>query len=328
MPRLRKPDLFRIIEEAILDSGWSFLHLNNANEHPARYQIFKHNKSYRVRIYIWNLTHGGGAARAADEYRIQITGLPEPQGSQQFSPEIGGKTLILGWWNEIGIFAGFDYKFHAGPLGKSPSIQIREHALQAAHLNGLGTYNRGNGELAIAFRPNFLTTYIENLEALHGTGASSSEVEVLDDIAEDPESVDDSEIEQDIPKERQYGIFQTRRALRDSDFRERVLTAYQHRCAMCGLQLKLLDAAHILPVEHPDSTDQTCNGVALCALHHRAFDRALVTFDVEFRTHLDDDLIEEFKKTGHDGGIEDFRKILRPLLIVPPDKGERPKRNL
>ena len=26
--------------------------------------------------------------------------------------------------------------------------------------------------------------------------------------------------------------------------------------AMCGIQLKLLDGAHILPAKHPDSTDQ------------------------------------------------------------------------
>jgi putative restriction endonuclease len=288
-------------------------------------QVEAFDKSYRVRIYIWNLTHGGGAARAADEYRIQITGLPEPAGSQEFIPEIGGKTLILGWWEQIGVFARFDYNFHKGPLGKSPSIQIREDALQMAHINGFAPHNRGNGELAIAFRPDFLAAYIENLEALHGTGGSSDEVEVLEEIAKDPESVEDSEIEDEIPQERQYAIIRTKRALRDSNFRDRVLTAYGHRCAMCGLQLKLLDAAHILPVDHPDSTDQTCNGVSLCTLHHRAFDRGFVTFDVQFKTHLDESQAEEFKNTGHDGGIDDFRKLLRPLLILPPDKKERPK---
>ena len=324
MPRLRKPQLFEIVEHAILDSGWSFLHLNAPTEHPARYQVFKDEKSYRVRIYIWNLTHGGGAARAADEYRIQITGLPEPAGSQQFMPEIGGKTLILGWWDQIGVFAGFDYNFHKEPLGKSPSIQIREDALQSAHINGFAPHNRGNGELAIAFRPDFITTYIENLEALHGTGGSPTEIEVLEEIGKDPESVEDSEIEREIPEERQYAIIRTKRALRDSNFRDRVLTAYGNRCAMCGLQLKLLDAAHILPVDHPDSTDETCNGVSLCTLHHRAFDRALVTFDVQFKTYIDETQVDEFKKTGHDGGIDGFRQTLRPLLILPPDKKERP----
>jgi hypothetical protein len=84
-------------------------------------------------------------------------------------------------------------------------------------------------------------------------------------------------------------------------------------------------AKGILPVDHPDSTDQTCNGVSLCTLHHRAFDRGFVTFDVQFKTHLDESQAEEFKNTGHDGGIDDFRKLLRPLLILPPDKKERPK---
>lgn len=314
-----------MVEQAILDSGWSFLHLNATTEHPARYQVFKGDRSFRVKIYIWNLTHGGGAARPTDEYRIQITGLPEPKGSQEFTAEPGGKTLILGWWAQIGVFAGFDYNFHKGPLGSSPSIQIREGALQAAHVEGFSPHNRGNGELAIAFRPDFIATYIENLEALHGAGGSPAEVEVLEEIGKDPDAVSDSEIEEEIPQERQYAVIQTKRALRDSNFRARVLTAYGHRCAMCGLQLKLLDAAHILPVDHPDSTDQTCNGVGLCTLHHRAYDRGFVTFDIAFKIYLDEDQANEFKKTGHDGGIDDFRKLLRPLLILPPDKTERPK---
>ena len=255
MARLRKPDLFRVVERAILDSGWSFLHLSAPDEHPARYQVYKDEKSFRVKIYIWNLTHGGGTMRAADEYRIQITALPEPTGSQQFIPEIGGKTLILGWWSEIGVFAGFDYNFHKAPLGSSPSIQIRENALHAAHRNGFAPHNRGNGELAIAFRSDFIATYIENLEALHGSGTKLAEIEILEKIGEDPEKVDDANIEKEIPRERQYAVVSTKRALRDINFRDRVLTAYKHQCAMCGVQLKLLDAAHILPVNHPDSTE-------------------------------------------------------------------------
>ena len=325
MPRLQKPQLLKVIEQAILDSDWSLLHLSGTSEHPARYQVFKDDRSYRVRIYVWNLTHGGGAARPANEYRIQITGLPEPTGSQEFIPETGGKTLILGWWDQIGVFAGFDYNFHKGPLGRSPSIQIRQDALERAHINGFAPHNRGNGELAIAFRPDFITGYIENLEALHSAGASAAEIEVLQELGEDPGSVSDSEINEEIPKERQYAIIRTKRALRESNFRDRILTAYGHRCAMCGLQLKLLDAAHILPVEHPDSNDQTCNGVCLCTLHHRAYDRGLVTFDVQFKTHLDEVQVQDLKDAGHDGGLDEFRGMLRPLLILPPDKKDRPK---
>jgi putative restriction endonuclease len=322
--RPRKPELFKIVERSILDGGWKFFHLSATNDHPARYQVYRADTNIAVKVYIWNLTHGGGPARAPDEYRIQITGLPELSGAQQFLPEIGGKTLILGWWENLEVFAGFDFNFHSAPLGKSPSIQIREAALILADQNGFAPYNRGNGELAIAFRPDFMGTYIQNLEELHASGQQPVEVDLLEEIAEDPEKVSDEEITEEVPAERRYAIISTRKGLRDINFRNRVLTAYGQRCAMCGMQLKLLDAAHILPVAHPDSTDQTSNGVALCALHHRAFDRALITFDDEHRIHLDDAQVEEFARTGHDGGLDEFKKALRPALILPPDKRDRP----
>lgn len=324
MARLSKAQLLARVEESIRESGWGFLYLGEPGSHPARYQVYQNGKGVRVRVYIWNLSHGGGAARPAHEYRIQITGISNASGTQQFQPEVGGKTLILGWWEETGVFAGFDYLHHAAPLGASPSIQIGEEALQAAHANGFTPYNKGNGELAIAFRPDFLGTYIENLEALHQAGQSASEIEILDRIADDPEDVEDSSIEDNVPKERQYAVVSTRRALREINFRERVLTAYGHRCAMCGIQLKLLDAAHILPVAHPDSTDETGNGVALCALHHRAYDRAFVTFDGKYKVFYDTHMAKQFKAAGHDGGLDRFTTSLRPLLILPPDKKDRP----
>ena len=103
MAVLRKRDLFDIVERSVLDSGWKYFRLSAENDHPSRYQVYRDNESATARIYIWNLTHGGGAARAADEYRIQITGIASAGGSQQFLPEPGGETVILGWWEEVGI---------------------------------------------------------------------------------------------------------------------------------------------------------------------------------------------------------------------------------
>jgi putative restriction endonuclease len=108
----------------------------------------------------------------------------------------------------------------------------------------------------------------------------------------DPTGVGDNEINSAVAKPRRYAVT-TRRALRDILFRKCVLEAYSHRCAMCGVQLDLLDAAHIIPVEHPDGTDETSNGVALCALHHRAYDRGLITFDEKYRIRVSKMQIDE-----------------------------------
>lgn len=320
MARLTKPDLLQVVEDAIRESGWSILYLSPTGTHPARYQVYQGIQNYQIRVYIWNLTHGGGKFRPSDEWRIQVTGI------NRFEPELGGKTIILGWRDDIGIFTGFDFARHHGALGASPSIQLREHALHQAVIHGFAPHNKGNGELAIAFRPDFFTSYVENLESLHECGAANGEVELLHRLGTDPDDVDDSDIEETIAESRKYAVISTKRALRENDFRDRVLTAYGQRCAMCGIQLRLLDGAHILPAKCPDSTDGTENGVSLCSLHHRAYDSAFVTFDPDFRIHLNHGMTEKLKEIHQAGGLSAFREALRPILVLPPDRRDRPAR--
>ena len=317
MARLPKPELLGVVEQSILDAGWRYLRLTPAAAHPARYALFRDGPSSIVRVYIWNLTPGG-KNRPLDEWRIQVTGV------SHFEPERDGKTLILGWEDERRVFVGFDLRKHSGAVGYSPSIQLREHALDDAAIDGFALHNKGNAELAVAFRPDFLATYVANMESLHECGEFDSEIELLQQIGKHGGDVTETDVEGVVADSRRYAVVATKRALRDIGFRNRVLCAYGHSCAMCGVQLRLLDAAHILPAAHPDSTDGTDNGVALCALHHRAFDRTLVTFDPKFRIHANGGLIERLKAENRDGGLSAFRRRLRSILILPPDGRDRP----
>ena len=71
-------------------------------------------------------------------------------------------------------------------------------------------------------------------------------------------------------------------------FRSAVLSAYDHRCALTGLAVPaLLNASHIIPwsvAEHRRADPR--NGLCLNALHDRAFDRGLITFDDQWHTVL------------------------------------------
>ncbi len=68
---------------------------------------------------------------------------------------------------------------------------------------------------------------------------------------------------------------------RDPAFRDTILVAYEYRCAMCGFDGWMngaaigLDAAHVRwwGIGGPDTVD---NGLALCTLHHRLFDRGVL----------------------------------------------------
>ncbi|MCU0712568.1 MAG: HNH endonuclease [Pirellula sp.] len=73
----------------------------------------------------------------------------------------------------------------------------------------------------------------------------------------------------------------SQRRKRDPKFREMVLQAYEYRCAICGLDLRMggrelgLEAAHIKwhQARGPDVIE---NGLSLCSLHHKLFDRGAI----------------------------------------------------
>lgn len=316
MARHQKYDLLNLVVKAITDSSWNVLYLNDIHEHPFELQVYREDESYRLRLYIWKLTHGGGEARPPNEYRIQITGV------EHFEQVAGYKTVILGWWKEAEVFAGFDVRKHLGHLGKSPSIQIREEYLRSAYINGFSPCDKGNQEIAIAFRPDFFVEYIRNLENLHDFGQSAQDLAILENILQHPEvNAEDIHI---ADVERKTTIISVRKKLRDVNFRDRVLTAYNFQCAVCGMQLKLIDAAHILPVSHESSTDETRNGLALCALHHRAYDKGLIAIGEDYSILLNRKQVTELKRINQDAGLENFAKNLRPILILPPATSDRP----
>lgn len=128
-----------------------------------------------------------------------------------------------------------------------------------------------------------------------------------------------------VPRpERREVIATIRRKVREQDFRGRVLAAYGHRCAMCGLQLRLVEAAHIVPVAEPSSTDETRNGVALCSLHHHAYDRNLISFTERYRIEVSRASEGELRGANLHGGLSPFKAALRPAILLPADTRDYP----
>ncbi len=227
---------------------------------------------------------------------------------------------------KIGVFAGFDYTKHTRKLGFSPSMQIREEFLRRALIKGFSPCDKGNNEIAIAFRPDFFVGYVQCLEELHGFGSSKKDFKLLEEVSNQPLELN-TELLQQVSKQRQTTVTQLSKKLRDASFKKRVLTAYRNKCSFSGMQLRLVDAAHILPVSHEKSTDDTSNGIALSALYHRAYDKGLVTFNDQYEIILNSTRLMHLKEIGFDGGIEEFRKNLRPIIGVPASVTDRPNLN-
>jgi len=81
------------------------------------------------------------------------------------------------------------------------------------------------------------------------------------------------------------------RTRRDPMFRRKVLLAYEYHCAVCGFHLQMdnapvgLDAAHIR-WKQERGPDVETNGLALCTLHHRLFDRGAFTVGAELNVRV------------------------------------------
>jgi hypothetical protein len=172
MKKHKKFNLLEIIENSIKECGWTSTHLSEKSIHPFRIKVSNGKESYDLRIYIWNLSHGGGTKRPKHEYRIQITGV------NRFEKEKGEKSLILGWMDELQVFAGFDFRKHTSKLGFSPSMQIIEETLTKARFEGLSVYEKTNGEIAVAFRPDFFMEYVKQLDQIHSL---DKEEEIIDE---------------------------------------------------------------------------------------------------------------------------------------------------
>lgn len=310
--RLSSKQLLDCILFAINESGWQAIVFNATK--PYRLRLFRgDDNGFDVRIYIWNCTHGGGSARAEDEYRVQITGVV---------PDLALKetTLLLGWHSGYEVFVGFDIHKHVGQASQSPSIQVKEDTLLNAHVHAFATHRRENGEIAIAFRPEFLIEYALNAASLHKNGIAAVDLSLLNSL----DSLTEAQIGSIRNHERQTLLSQIARKYRSSDFRKRVLGAYRHQCAACGLQLELIDAAHIIPVAANTSTDETKNGIALCKLHHTAFDRNLLSFDESYRIEVSESEVTRLTAINRIDGLREFQRHLRTAIILPSDRRDYP----
>ena len=112
----------------------------------------------------------------------------------------------------------------------------------------------------------------------------------------------------------------TKRRVRSQAFSDLVKKAYSDRCAICGEARRdaqgrpEVQAAHIYPVEK-EGPDDLRNGLALCRLHHWAFDGALLGVDATF-------VVRVFEPGRGAKGVSD--RDGEPLAALPKDEAQRP----
>lgn len=121
---------------------------------------------------------------------------------------------------------------------------------------------------------------------------------------------------------RRYKTQEVRRRLHQAKFRERVLRAYQEKCAMCRLAHRgLLDAAHIIPDSANHGEASVSNGLALCKIHHAAFDQFFVGISPDLRIVVRKRLLEEVDGPMLRHGLQELNGL---KITVPRSSALRP----
>jgi putative restriction endonuclease len=300
---LDKSVLLDVVLNGLRDGGWVPLLLDD--EHPFLIRATNADRQWlELRVFIWTCTHGG-KGRAGDEFRIQFTGQHMPQRQH------GAITLLLGWHPETEVLAAWDIDAHDGQASSSPSAQLKEATLQKARETTFATQVKGN-EVVVAFKPVFLADYAAYRDELHKHD-SAAMLDMLNHV----DQVTERDIDRIRSPFRRILVRTIVTRYRASDFRDRVLNAYGHKCAFCGLQLGLLDAAHVMPVAAPGSTDEIENGVAACKLHHYAYDSNLISFTTSYRIEVSQERLAELEAKNWQGGLLDFRSNLNNTLLLP-----------
>lgn len=126
-------------------------------------------------------------------------------------------------------------------------------------------------------------------------------------------------------RERAYAHRQARIRLHQPAFRTRVLQAYETRCAICRIRhAALLDGAHIIPDSEPAGTPEVTNGLALCKIHHAAYDQNLLGVTPNYRVEIAAPLLAETDGPMLRHGLQDMHGA---TLTLPRSARERPARD-
>lgn len=208
-----------------------------------------------------------------DRLKIQLTTL-------QHVPRLDailGVTII----GDEPIIVSIDPGLHIPTQGTSNNVQFPEALVSdALAAQGIVEHVKDSGEIVRAFPSSqlvpFLLTYASEATAIPTAD---------------------------------YRTYRAR--TRDPRFASAIRALYNDRCAVCGIALGLVEAAHI--VAHALSGDDSeANGVCLCPTHHTAFDIAdLISFSGDRTIWINTSKLDLLHEQGL---IDGTHLVLQPLL--------------
>lgn len=313
MTILNKSDLFYIFFDALRSHTESVLFGDGNNPYTM------HMAGNDISVFLANVHFAGRSD--TDEYRIQCHGSIPRILAGACSTSAG--VFVVGYFRECDVFCAWD---PARFLARSNEVQrfsiyTRRSKMRQARQEGLAVYTDSDGQRILAFRREFIGLYIENATVLHGLSEESlrglSKAYGSAQTTEVSRAMDADAQRFEVEIEKRRVSSTSIKYVRNPRFRANVLMAYGHACAMCDIQLDLVDAAHIVPHAHALGVDSISNGMALCSLHHKSFDTGLLYVCPDYAIRENQARLEYLTKVGRVGGLQWYRDGLRSSLMLP-----------
>lgn len=270
----------------------------------------------RVRAYLWTVTPDMSEdGRPWDEHKAQII-LPFTKRKERQHLTVDEiPTFLMGYSPLFGVFVFWEARLHQDSAW-SKNLQVKEGLLEQASTTGwaIAPPRRTDQgpEIRAAIHPGHVRRYMSvSVRADREGLTADARASYLDAYAPD---LDGTEIrarteagelfELPVIDRQRIATIGTRLA-RDGKFADKILTEFNKKCAVCGMQLTILDGAHIVPVHDPRGVDEVWNGLALCKNHHALYDKKILLIDGRAFVRVNVETIETLNALGCLGGYEE-----------------------
>lgn len=198
------------------------------------------------------------------------------------------------------------YKFAPGPLESGYNKKLHEAYKRSSPII---FYQEVKPGIFVSFPHTFIT----------GINTVDREFLLNTDTSDIPTDVNMGT--EDLQK--QYVTRETRQRMHQPKFRAKVVLAYMTQCAICRLQIpSLLDAAHIIPDSDARGTADVNNGLALCKIHHAAYDRDLLGITPDSVVKIRPSLLGVIDGPMLKHGLQELNGT---VLALPTLDAEKPK---
>ena len=253
---------------------------------------------------------------------------------KNFSGIKGNKSAFIGWFEDRDIFVAWD-PLHAFSLNPSPNSGSSINAIQ--RLTKDTTKNRpsiykanpqkiSGHAFVIAMHSSMLTFYLKNMEELH---SMNNEEDIISAMKGGTTNKEISSISSDEDLSEISTKYWAQQRKRDPKFRKSVLTAYNSACCVCGRQLGIVEAAHIIPANHKATSNSVKNGLALCVEHHVLYDKAILMPDHNYKLIFNKMKAKKLRDLGLDTGLPEIEDFNGKRIKLPKNEKMHPcKENL